>query len=74
MEVRHTGVVTGVGVFRLRIRGRRSTRLVWEEDLRFPWPLGGPLTAALAAPVLRRMWRKNLDALKRQIERDRRLS
>jgi hypothetical protein len=48
--------------------------VVWEEDLRFPWPLGGPLTAALAAPVLRRMWRKNLDALKRQIERDRRLS
>ena len=63
MGVRHRGLVTGAGGFRLRPLPWGRTRLVWDEDLRFPWWLGGPLTAAVAAPVLRRVWAGNLRRL-----------
>jgi hypothetical protein len=35
----------------------------------FPWYLGGPLTALLAAPVLAAIWKRNLSRLKSQLER-----
>jgi uncharacterized protein YndB with AHSA1/START domain len=59
--VHHAGVVTGTGRFTLRgsADGRR-TELVWDEDLRLPWFLGGPLGAAVARPILRRLWTGNL--------------
>jgi uncharacterized protein YndB with AHSA1/START domain len=59
--VRHVGLVTGTGRFTLRgsLDGQR-TELTWDEDLRFPWRLGGPVAAALARPVLRRVWAGNL--------------
>lgn len=59
--VDHRGVVTGTGRFTLQgsADGRR-TELSWEEDLRLPWYLGGVATAALARPVLRRLWAGNL--------------
>jgi hypothetical protein len=60
MGVRHVGLVTGTGRFRLQgARGGR-TRLSWVEELRFPVWMGGPLGAWAAKPVLRRIWRKNL--------------
>ena len=64
LGVRHVGLVQGEGVFTLAAldEGRR-TRLAWTEDLRFPWHLGGPVTAWLARPVLRRIWRGNLSRL-----------
>ncbi|MCX7621132.1 MAG: SRPBCC family protein [Acidimicrobiales bacterium] len=68
LGVRHTGLVTGTGAFRLRSRGRQRTKVIWEERLRFPWRFGGPLGAAVASPVLRRLWRGNLEALKHHIE------
>jgi hypothetical protein len=58
--VRHTGLITGEGRFVLRPLRRDRTRITWTERLRFPWFLGGPVTAALARPVLRRIWRSNL--------------
>jgi hypothetical protein len=67
MGVRHTGVVTGTGRFTLR-RRRRGTRFAWEERLRFPWWMGGPLGAAVAAPVLRAVWRRNLRNLRDLVE------
>jgi carbon monoxide dehydrogenase subunit G len=68
MGVRHTGVVTGEGRFTLHAVGQR-TRFEWEEKLRFPWWLGGPIGSAIAGPiVLRPLWRRNLRALKRQVE------
>lgn len=68
MGVRHTGVVTGEGKFTLRAIDNR-THFAWEERLRFPWWLGGPFGAAVAGPlVLRPLWKRNLRALKRQIE------
>jgi carbon monoxide dehydrogenase subunit G len=60
MGVRHDGLVTGTGRFLLRRARRGRTRLTWDEDLRFPWWLGGPVGAIAAAPVLRAVWRGNL--------------
>ena len=67
--MRHRGVVTGVGRFTLRASsdGRR-TEVTWDEDLRFPWHLGGPVGAALARPVLRRLWAGNLRRLAARVE------
>lgn len=44
------------------------TYFQWEEKLRFPWRLGGPVTALAAWPVLRSMWKGNLLRLKARIE------
>jgi hypothetical protein len=57
--VRHSGIVTGTGRFELEGR-EGGTRLVWDEQLRFPWWLGGPVGGLLAVPVLRLVWRGNL--------------
>jgi hypothetical protein len=68
LGVRHTGMVSGAGRFVLR-RGRRGrTRITWDERLRFPWWLGGPVAGLLAAPVLRRVWRGNLRRLASLVE------
>jgi uncharacterized protein YndB with AHSA1/START domain len=63
MGVRHVGLVTGTGRFRLRRRRGGRTRFTWSEQLRFPLRRGGPVAALVAAPVLRWMWRRNLRAL-----------
>jgi carbon monoxide dehydrogenase subunit G len=63
MGVRHVGLFTGTGRFLLRRSPRGRTRLTWDEDLRFPWWLGGPVGAVVAAPVLRAVWRGNLRRL-----------
>ena len=43
MGVRHSGIVSGTGVFELTpIDFDRRTRFTWTEELRFPWYLGGP--------------------------------
>jgi uncharacterized protein YndB with AHSA1/START domain len=73
MGVSHQGLVTGTGRFTLRkVRGDR-TRFTWRERLRFPWYLGGPITALLAKPVLRWIWKRNLRGLaERHAPRDER--
>ena len=58
--VSHRGLVTGIGVFVL-IPTSSGTRFIWWEDLEFPWHLGGPITAWFATPVLRWIWRGNLN-------------
>jgi uncharacterized protein YndB with AHSA1/START domain len=62
MGVRHHGLVGGIGEFTLT-EASGSTVLTWREDLRFPWYLGGRLGARLAGPILRHIWRRNLDRL-----------
>ena len=68
MGIRHVGLVTGGGRFTLRRARGGRTRFTWTEQLSFPWWMGGPLGAAVAAPVLRRVWRGNLANLKRLVE------
>jgi hypothetical protein len=71
MGVRHRGVVSGTGRFTLEpLDGGRRTRFTWEEELRFPWWLGGALGSAIGGPlVLRRIWSGNLRRLKPLVER-----
>ena len=69
MGVRHSGVVTGSGVFTLEpIDLGRRTRFTWEEDLRFPWYLGGAVAGLIGGQVVLRMiWRRNLRGLARLV-------
>jgi len=57
--VSHRGLVSGSGAFLLSAT-ERGTRFVWDEDLTFPWYLGGGVTAQLVRPVLGHVWRGNL--------------
>ncbi|MCP4434018.1 MAG: hypothetical protein GY812_00770 [Actinomycetia bacterium] len=70
MGVIHKGLVTGVGEFRLRSKGRkgRRTSFSWSERLRFPWWMGGPMGAFLAKPVLWAIWKRNLRRLADLVE------
>ena len=67
MGIRHTGLVTGRGRFTLR-RRPGGTLFSWDERLRFPRWLGGPVTGLLAKPVLRAIWKRNLATLKEMVE------
>jgi uncharacterized protein YndB with AHSA1/START domain len=69
MGVRHTGLVAGTGRFTIVPLGDRS-RFTWEEDLSFPWWLGGRLGSAAAGPtVMKRIWIGNLERLRPLVER-----
>lgn len=64
MGVEHIGIVTGSGVFTMESVSPDATRFIWEETLRFPWWLGGPLGALIGGKlVLRAIWRANLRRL-----------
>lgn len=74
MGVRHVGMVTGSGVFRLAAEGNRPdgtarTRFTWTETLTFPWWMGGKVGGFFARPVLGQIWKKNLTNLKGIVER-----
>ena len=68
MGVRHVGVVEGTGEFTLHEIGPDRTEFRWEEDLRFPWWMAGPVGAFVARPILRLIWKRNLARLKTRIE------
>jgi uncharacterized protein YndB with AHSA1/START domain len=67
MGMRHVGVVTGSGRFTLE-RASAGTTFTWTEDLAFPRWAGGPVAGVAVAPVLRRVWRRNLAGLKALVE------
>jgi Polyketide cyclase / dehydrase and lipid transport len=71
MGVRHTGLVTGAGLFTITALGSgERSRFAWEEDLSFPWWLGGPLGSAVGGrTVMRRIWVGNLERLRPLVER-----
>jgi carbon monoxide dehydrogenase subunit G len=68
MGVRHEGIVTGVGEFRLTDAAGGGTRFTWREDLSFPLWLGGPIGEVVAKPVLTAIWKRNLGRLKVSLE------
>ncbi len=70
MGVRHTGIVTGTGVFELEpIDLGRRTRFTWTEDLTFPWYLGGRLGEIVGGQaVMKRIWKRNLRRLTALVE------
>jgi hypothetical protein len=68
IAVRHVGLVSGVGEFRLDALAG-GVLFTWREDLRFPWRLGGPLGALLARPLLRQVWKRNLNRLRNRLTR-----
>jgi uncharacterized protein YndB with AHSA1/START domain len=63
IAIRHSGAVSGTGRFTLQPHPA-GTRFCWQEDLRFPWWLGGVLTGIVARPVLAVTWRRDLASLK----------
>ena len=65
MGVKHVGIVTGTGVFTLEpVANGARTLFKWEEELIFPWFLGGPLGAFVGGKiVLRQIWKRNLRGL-----------
>lgn len=71
MGVRHEGLVTGTGRFTLEpLDDGHRTRFTWQEELTFPWWLGGRLGERVGGQtVMRRIWRGNLERLRRLVER-----
>ena len=64
MGIRHQGVVSGAGTFRLTPRpapgGEVHTQFEWTEALRFPGGWAAPVGAGAARLVLRAVWTRNL--------------
>lgn len=72
MGVRHSGIVTGTGVFTLTPAPGGGTVFSWQETLVFPWWMGGPVGAFVGGKVVMRLiWRRNLKRLKAIAERAR---
>jgi hypothetical protein len=63
IEVTHQGLVKGRGTLSVSPAVADQTEVSWEEDLVFPWWLGGNITAWVARPVLAAIWRGNLRRL-----------
>jgi hypothetical protein len=66
--VRHVGRVTGTGQFTLDRSVDGGTLFAWEEELFFPWWLGGRAGEVIGAVALKRVWRRNLQRLKALVE------
>ena len=65
--VRHNGPVSGTGRFALTDGPGASTVITWDEELRFPWWLGGLVGAQLARPLFTALWRGNLRRLAHRV-------
>ena len=58
------GIVTGEGKFTLTEISQDKTEFQWEETLRFPIYLAGPIGEFFGSPILKLIWRNNLKGLK----------
>jgi hypothetical protein len=70
MGVKHTGIVTGSGVFTLEpLAGGRLTKFTWSENLDFPWYLGGRLGEIIGGRfILGFIWKRNLKSLEQLVD------
>ena len=66
IDAEHRGIVKGRGSFVLAEQSG-STLIQWSESLQFPWWLGGPIGAAMARPVMRWIWARNLERLEQSL-------
>ena len=64
----HEGIVTGEGAFYLSKNTEDSTKFDWSEILEAPFYLGGPIAELFGGIVLKAIWKKNLNNLKKIIE------
>lgn len=69
MGIRHVGAVTGAGRFTLTPTAGGHTCFQWEEELTFPWWMGGRIGSEAARPLFLLVWRGNLRRLRRRVER-----
>lgn len=60
MVIAHEGKFTGTGELALQST-TGGTALTWHEEIRFPAVFGGRAGEWIAAPILRRIWRANLN-------------
>ena len=68
IEVSHKGLVTGKGSFLLESIDIERTKFSWNETLRFPIILGGVIGEVFGGFILKRIWIKNIQNLKKIIE------
>ena len=66
MGIEHRGVVTGAGASRCTRCPGGLTELCWDEELRYPWWMGGPVGERASRPVFTRLWRANLARLRQR--------
>ncbi|MGB8362592.1 MAG: hypothetical protein WCE80_14435, partial [Acidimicrobiia bacterium] len=57
----------GQGTFTIAEPSPGHTEVRWDEELSFPWWLGGRVTAMFARPVLAGIWRGNLRRLEESL-------
>ena len=69
MGIEHKGFVTGRGRFTIEATADGGSTFTWSERLVFPWWMGGPIGAAVASPILRAIWRRNLTRLRDLVEK-----
>jgi uncharacterized protein YndB with AHSA1/START domain len=67
LELQHLGWVKGTGYMELT-RGDRGTELFWREDLIPPWGILGRVGMRAAAPLMRRVFRRDLRLLRELVE------
>lgn len=72
IEVRHQGIVTGMGRFEIEPLDAERTRFSWIEELEMPWFFGGKLGLPVSERVLEQIWKANLRGFKRLVEADQR--
>jgi uncharacterized membrane protein len=65
--VEHVGSVKGRGRFEIQPMPD-GTEMTWQEELRFPWWMGGRLGEWVAGPILRRVWTRSLERLRARVE------
>ena len=64
IAVDHTGIVSGKGEFYLEKLDEHNTKFQWRETLKFPFYLGGIIGEFFGTPILKLIWKKNLNNLK----------
>jgi uncharacterized membrane protein len=68
LEIAHLGWVRGTGTMELSTT-EAGSRLFWRESLVPPWGVLGAMGIRLYAPLLRRVFRRDLDRLRDLVDR-----